>query len=65
MPDETLIIPARAIAFQIRHTIQDCLYLGAAVEASRARLVTADPTFHARAVPAFPFVELQEWGRPQ
>src|SRR5438876_12157295 len=54
VPDETLILPARSIAFQIRHAIQDCLYLAAAVEAGRARLVTADPTFHARAVAAFP-----------
>jgi predicted nucleic acid-binding protein len=65
VPDETLIVPARAIAFQIRHAIQDCLYLAAAVEADRVRLVTADPTFHARAAPAFPFVDLQATGLPQ
>jgi predicted nucleic acid-binding protein len=65
MPDETRIIPARAIAFQIRHAIQDCLYLAAAVEAGRAPLVTADPTFRARAVSAFPFVELQAAARTQ
>jgi predicted nucleic acid-binding protein len=65
VPDETLIIPARAIAFQIRHAIQDCLYLAAAVEAGSAHLVTADPTFHARAVSAFPFVELQAAARTQ
>jgi predicted nucleic acid-binding protein len=65
VPDETLIIPARAIAFQIKHAIQDCLYLAVAVEADHSRLVTADPTFHARATPAFPFVELQSSARPQ
>jgi len=65
MPDESLIVPARAIAFQIRHAIQDCLYLAAAVATSSTRLVTADPTFHARAVPAFPFVDLRSKGRPQ
>src|SRR5271166_5429588 len=65
VPDEHLIVPARAIAFQIRHAIQDCLYLAAAVEADRARLVTADPTFHTRASPAFPFVDLRAAGRPQ
>ena len=59
LPDEALIPPARAIAFQIRHAIQDCLYLAAAVESGSASLVTADPTFHARALPAFPFVRLQ------
>ncbi len=65
VPDETLIVSARAIAFQIRHAIQDCLYLAAAVEAGRVRLVTADPTFHARAAPAFPFVDLQAVARRQ
>ncbi len=65
VPDETLIVPARAFAFQIRHAIQDCLYLAAAVEAGRVQLVTADPTFHARAVPIFPFVNLQAAARPQ
>jgi predicted nucleic acid-binding protein len=65
VPDDTLIVPARAIAFQIRHAIQDCLYLAAAVEAGRARLVTADAAFHARATPAFPFVDLQALARPQ
>jgi predicted nucleic acid-binding protein len=65
VPDETLIIPARAISFQIRHAIQDCLYLAAAVEADHARLVTADPTFHSRATRAFPFVELRAQERKQ
>ncbi len=65
VPDETLLGPARVIAFQIKHTIQDCLYLAAAVEAGRVRLVTADPTFHGRAVPEFPFVELHAPGRSQ
>jgi predicted nucleic acid-binding protein len=63
VPDDTLIASARVIAFQIRHAIQDCLYLAAAVEAGSARLVTADPTFHARAMSAFPFVELQASAR--
>lgn len=63
--NETLLGPARAIGFQIRHTIQDCLYIAAAVEAGRVRLVTADPTFHTRAAPTFPFVELKAAGRAQ
>ena len=57
--DETLIAPARGIAFQIKHAIQDCLYLAAAVEVGKVCLVTADPTFHTRAAKAFPFVDLQ------
>jgi predicted nucleic acid-binding protein len=65
VPDETLLVAARAIAFQIRHTIQDCLYLAAATEAGHVRLVTAEPTFHSRATPVFSFVELQAQGRPQ
>jgi predicted nucleic acid-binding protein len=64
LPDETLIDAARAMAFQIRHAIQDCLYLAAAVATGPARLVTADPTFHTRASAAFPFVELHAVSRP-
>jgi predicted nucleic acid-binding protein len=65
VPDDTLLAAAREIAFQIRHAIQDCLYLAAAVDAGRARLVTADPTFHARASREFPFVEMQAQVRRQ
>jgi predicted nucleic acid-binding protein len=65
VPDDDLIVPARDIAFQIRHAIQDCLYLAAAVETGSARLVTADPTFHTRAMSAFPFVDLQVSARSQ
>ena len=65
VPDATLIDSARVLAFEIRHTIQDCLYLAAAVAAGPARLVTADPTFHARASAAFPFVELHAAARQQ
>jgi predicted nucleic acid-binding protein len=59
VPDASLIIAARALAFQIRHALQDCLYLAAAIEAGSARLVTADPKFHARAHPLFPSIELR------
>lgn len=65
VPDGALIFPARAIAFQIRHAIQDCLYLAAAVETGAASLVTADPTFHARAVSVYPFVDLRASARFQ
>ena len=63
LADESLLVSARKLAFQIRHAIQDCLYLAAAIESGGARLVTADPTFHARAFTAFPFVDLQATGR--
>jgi predicted nucleic acid-binding protein len=59
VPDETLMAPARAIALRLRHPIQDCLYLAAAVKAGPSRLVTADAAFYARSQPEFPFVELQ------
>ena len=59
VPDDELLAPARDIALRIKHAIQDCLYLAAAVEAGGARLVTADHTFHTRAAQAFPFVELR------
>ncbi len=65
VPGETLLRPARAIGFQIQHAIQDRLYLATAVEAGHVRLVTADPTFHTRASPEFPFVELRALGRSQ
>jgi predicted nucleic acid-binding protein len=65
VPDDSLLAAARALAFQIRHTIQDCLYLAAAVQAGRVRLVTADSTFHTRAAPVFPFVELRAHWNPQ
>ena len=65
VPDESLIVSARAFAFEIRHAIQDCLYLAAAVEAGNAPLVTADPTFHSRALARFPFVDLRATGRVQ
>ena len=54
VPDDTLIDQARAIAFQIRHALQDCLYLAAAVSAGASRLVTADPTFHTPRCRHFP-----------
>jgi predicted nucleic acid-binding protein len=63
VPDESLILPARTLSFQIRHAIQDCLYLAAAVSAGQVRLVTADPAFHARAATDYPFVDLQATGR--
>jgi predicted nucleic acid-binding protein len=59
IPDESLIAHARKIAFEIRHALQDCLYLAAAVETGSTSLITADPTFHRRTVPSYPIVELR------
>jgi predicted nucleic acid-binding protein len=59
VPDQALVIPARTIALQIGHAIQDCLYLAVAVQSGSQRLVTADPKFHHCAVTAYPFVHLQ------
>ena len=64
IPDESLIALARKIAFQIRHAIQDCLYLAAAIETGSTSLVTADPTFHRRAAPSYPVVELRAASMP-
>jgi len=65
MPDDTLMEQARALAFDIRHAIQDCLYLAAAVSAGHVRLVTTDPAFHTRASSGFPFVEMLVPGKAQ
>jgi predicted nucleic acid-binding protein len=65
LPDAALIVPARAIAFKIRHAIQDCLYLAAAIDTGSARLVTADPTFYARTTREFSIVDLQASARTQ
>jgi len=43
-----LLIPAMKLALEIRHPLQDCLYLAAARE-MKAPLITADKTFWERA----------------
>ncbi len=57
VPDEDLLDQAVALSMQIKHALQDCLYLAAAQQ-YRVALVTADETFHRRASPAFPAVQL-------
>ncbi len=49
----------------LRLIADETLYLAASVDLGRIRLVTADPTFHARAAKAFPFVDLQAASQPQ
>lgn len=53
--NESLLARAFAIALQIRHALQDCLYVACAEEAG-ATLVTSDPMLLKRAASAFPFV---------
>ena len=48
VPDEEVLDEAVECSFQLRHAIQDCLYLAAARRFG-VRLVTADRTFHDRA----------------
>lgn len=52
--DDLLLARAMEIAMQIRHPLQDCLYVALA-EAEQAELVTADATLLRRAAD-FPFV---------
>jgi predicted nucleic acid-binding protein len=47
-PDEELLIDAIDLACQIKHPVQDCLYLAAARRLD-ASLITADRTFRDRA----------------
>lgn len=61
--DEAIIAEAATLAFTIRHTIQDCLYLAVAARTD-ARLVTADPKFHDRAAPIYKGIELLPGCRP-
>lgn len=58
IPDEDLLPKARTLALDIRHAIQDCLYLAAALSNPGARVVTADRPFHRRAAPAYSIVDL-------
>jgi predicted nucleic acid-binding protein len=48
MPDRDLLPEAVALSTKLKHPVQDCLYLAAAIRAF-APLVTADRAFHERA----------------
>ncbi len=56
-PDRDLLPDATELALELRHPLQDCLYLAAARRAG-APLVTADRAFHDRAAARFPEVRL-------
>lgn len=55
IPEDELIRDAIQLAIEVKHPLQDCLYLAAAVR-GRLPLVTADEQFYRRAGPAFPNV---------
>lgn len=55
--DEELLEQAIDLSVQIRHSLQDCLYLALSVRRD-IPLLTADPTFHDRARVTFPQVQL-------
>jgi predicted nucleic acid-binding protein len=52
VPERELLDEALALSLEIRHNLQDCLYLAAARRAD-ATLITADRRFHDRASPMF------------
>ena len=56
-PDEDDLAAAVALALQIRHPLQDCLYLALAVR-NQSALITADPKFSERATLAYGKVRL-------
>lgn len=53
--DTELLPRASSVALDIRHPLQDCLYIACA-ERVQCDLITVDPKFLARAAPVFPFV---------
>lgn len=57
MPDEVDLPKAVELALQVRHPLQDCLYLALA-ERLGASLVTADPKFAGRASAVYAKVQL-------
>jgi len=57
LPNETLFEAAKEMAFQLRHPLQDCLYLAGSVQFN-GRLVTADETLYKRARTQFSSMEL-------
>ena len=56
-PDQDDLPAAVTLALQIRHPLQDCLYLALAVR-NQIALITADPKFAERAVNAYEKVQL-------
>jgi predicted nucleic acid-binding protein len=56
-PDQNDLPAAVALALQVRHPLQDCLYLALAVR-NQSALITADPKFAERAAHAYAKVQL-------
>jgi predicted nucleic acid-binding protein len=57
IPESELLDQAVDLAIQVRHSLQDCMYLAAARRLG-APLITADHPFHKRASSHFPEVQL-------
>jgi predicted nucleic acid-binding protein len=57
IPEAELLQEAVKLSVEIKHTLQDCMYLAAA-RGLNARLVTADRPFHGRAVRFYKHIEL-------
>ena len=57
VPEADLLDEALSLSLEIRHNLQDCLYLAAARRLD-ATLITADETFYKRAKPSFKGVSL-------
>jgi len=57
IPDAELLQEAVNLSVEIKHTLQDCMYLAAA-RGLNARLVTADRPFHERAVRFYTHISL-------
>jgi hypothetical protein len=57
IPEAELLHEAVKLSVEIKHTLQDCMYLAAARELN-ARLVTADRPFHERAVRFYKHIAL-------
>jgi len=57
LPESDLLDDAIQLSVKLRHGLQDCLYLAAAMRLD-APLITADTPFHDRAAPFYPRIAL-------
>jgi predicted nucleic acid-binding protein len=57
LPEEELLDDALVLSLEIRHNLQDCLYLAAARKLDAA-LITADKKLHQRAIPIYKRVSM-------
>jgi len=63
LPENTVLDEAIRLAVELRHTLQDCLYLAAAIHLG-APLITADKPFQQRAAAFYPRITLLPGGSP-